>query len=133
MIIRNKYLNITNQDVEKQNDLSILYKWLLDVEENITAMEITINRAKTKAHREQIFADTNWFNRLTTANRLQKLLKNQIVSKIKFLEQLQELNTYVLDIVKSFYSKEDWSKIVEQAGIKKQETINLFNKSANEL
>lgn len=116
MIIRNKYLNITNEDVQKQTDLNTLNQWLLDIDENIVTMDITINRAKSKAFQQQIFSDPKWFERITTARRLQGLLKNQILNRIREIKlNDKDLNQYIIQVVSKFFVEEEWSEIIKLA------------------
>jgi hypothetical protein len=108
MIIHNKYLNISNEDVNKEEDISLLYKWLLEIEENIVIMDITI--------RKNSGVGGEWFERLTRARKLQGILKNQIQHRISEVKKKQRpLSEFIIDIIKDNYSDSDWELIIKKA------------------
>jgi hypothetical protein len=123
MIIRNKYLGISNQDVLKEQDLTILKKWLIDIEENITCMDMAISQAKLKAYEEGIYSNNEWFNKIVTANRLQKILKVQIEQRIEELVDTN-IDKYLIQVLKKDYTERAWQVIVEKAKLLKDGQSN---------
>lgn len=79
MKIYNKYLNISTEDVSKQTDINILYQWLLDIQDNLISMDITIEKAGE--------LDNEWIQRVKSARRLQGQLKQRIQFKINELKK----------------------------------------------
>lgn len=111
MIIRNKYLNISNEDVKKEEDLNTLHKWLIDIDENIASMDIII--AKEKINPE---GDFKWLQRVITARRLQGVLKNTIQHRISIIKKNQRpISEYIIDTIRQNYSDSDWEIIVKKA------------------
>lgn len=123
MIIRNKYLNISSEDLKKEQDVTKLKQWLVDIEENIACMDMAITQAKLKAYEEGIYSDNKWFNNIQTANRLQKILKIHIESKIKELEG-SSLDYYIIQVLKKDYSDKAWFSIVQKAKLLKDGQTN---------
>lgn len=116
MIIRNKYLNISNEDVKKEEDLNTLHKWLIDIDENIASMDIII--AKEKINPE---GDFKWLQRVITARRLQGVLKNTIQHRISIIKKNQRpISEYIIDTIRQNYSDSDWEIIVKKAMYLKQ-------------
>lgn len=123
MIIRNKYLNISSEDLKKEQDVTKLKQWLVDIEENIACMDMAITQAKLRAYEEGIYSDNKWFNNIQTANRLQKILKIHIESKIKELEG-SSLDYYIIQVLKKDYSDKAWFSIVQKAKLLKDGQTN---------
>lgn len=111
MIIRNKYLNISSRDILNETDLIKLKQWLLDIEENILCMDMAITQAKLKAYEEKVYSDQTWFNKITTACRLQKLLKIQLESHIFELENNRDLK--LLKFLESKLGKQ-WQELINE-------------------
>ena len=123
MIIRNKYLNISSDDLKKEQDITKLKQWLVDIEENIACMDMAITQAKLRAYEDGIYSDNKWFNNIQTANRLQKILKIHIESKIKELEG-SSLDRYIIQVLKKDYSDKAWFSIVQKAKLLKDGQTN---------
>lgn len=121
MIIRNKYLGITSKDVEKETSILTLKQWLIDIEENIFCMETAISEAKNRAYYDKVFSDREWFSRITTAARLQKLLKIYIESRLEELELLKkkELKNFpdykkIVDYLKQTLKPKEWEDLLQK-------------------
>lgn len=129
MLIRNKYLGISNRDVEKETNLSVLKKWLVDIEENITCMELAINGVKLKAFQQGLYADVEWFNKINTAYRLQKLLKIQIEDRI--FELNINNNNLFLEFLRSKLglSLDQWNKLKEEFDVSTSTSTSINIKS----
>ena len=54
MIIRNKYLNISSKDILNEKDLTKLKQYLVDIEENILCMDMSITQAKLNLYENEI-------------------------------------------------------------------------------
>lgn len=115
MIIRNKYLNISTDDVSKETDITLLKKWLVDIEENITCMDFAITQAKLRFYETGVRSDDNWFNRIQSASRLQKLLKIQIESRINELTEERTLDFYIVKVLKEKYTSKQWADLLTKA------------------
>ena len=71
MLLFNKHLGITSEDVAQCRDFHLLKKWLLRIEEEIVAMSLKISKAKTDAYLRGDYADPRWFHSIETARKLQ--------------------------------------------------------------
>ena len=111
MIIRNKYLNISSKDILNEKDLTKLKQYLLDIEENILCMVMSITQAKLNLYENGIRADQEWFNKITTACRLQKILKIQLENHINSLENKDKK---LLELLRTKFSQEEWDNFLNQ-------------------
>lgn len=111
MIIRNKYLNISSKDILNEKDLTKLKQYLIDIEENILCMDMSITQAKLNLYENGIRADQEWFNKITTACRLQKILKIQLESHINSLENKDKK---LLELLRTKFSQEEWDNFLNQ-------------------
>ena len=111
MIIRNKYLNISSKDILNEKDLTKLKQYLVDIEENILCMVMSITQAKLNLYENGIRADQEWFNKITTACRLQKILKIQLENHINSLENKDKK---LLELLRTKFSQEEWDNFLNQ-------------------
>lgn len=90
MIIRNKKLGISSEDVKSETDLVTLARWR--IEQARTLDEIINKLTKAKAIKAELgtYVDRNWFNRTESARRLQEILFFEILLRIKELENLNK-------------------------------------------
>lgn len=112
MIISNKYLGISTEDVNAQKDLTILYMWLDGVQENITSMNLTLQSVKK---------GSDYHKKISNARSLQGLLKQQIQSRINVVKSERPLSEYIVDIIKEELSNEDWITLLKKATKLKKE------------
>ena len=123
MVIRNKYLNISNEDVKEETNINTLHKWLIDIDENIAAMDIIIAKEKINPQ-----ADFVWLQRVITARRLQGVLKNTIQHRISIIKKNQRpLSEYIVDVLRPNYSDSDWEITVRKASQLKLQQDGLEN------
>lgn len=111
MIIRNKYLNISSKDILNEKDLTKLKQYLVDIEENILCMDMSITQAKLNLYENGIRADQEWFNKITTASRLQKILKIQIENRIS---ELDTKDKRLLELLRTRFTQEEWDNFLNQ-------------------
>ena len=106
MIIRNKYLNIYSEDVNSEIDIFKLKTWLLEIEENIMTLGITLERSSQ---------DTKWVQKTKTARKYQIILKGQIQNIISYLKSQTPYEQVLIDLLKEKVSLEDWLLIETKA------------------
>ena len=117
MIIFNRNLGISSEDVARCNDLQLLKEWQLGIEEDLVAMILQINKAKSDAFFTGQYADPNWFRAVESARKLQGLLKQQITHRIAFLKQnhSKQLERYFVDVAFEKLSSELFQQIKAEA------------------
>ncbi len=109
MVIRNKYLKISNEDIRIERDSLKLRQWLIDIEENILCMDVAIDQAKYTAFSTGNYADRDWFTKITTASRLQKILKLEIEKRLEELSTNKLFNTTLISILKEQFTTDEWN------------------------
>lgn len=111
MIIENRNLGITSEDVEQCNDLKELQRWLRTVENDILSMDLQLHLAETKEMLgEEV--DIGWKRKTEAAKMLQERLKKWIEYRILEVSPLEE---YIISLVKAYFSLDQWNALVEQA------------------
>ena len=127
-------VNLVPKGTSKQDSIAIVKsfigqwatkKLLFEAAEknNIACMDMAITQAKLRAYEDGIYSDNKWFNNIQTANRLQKILKIHIESKIKELEG-SSLDRYIIQVLKKDYSDKAWFSIVQKAKLLKDGQTN---------
>lgn len=106
MIIRNKYLNISSEDVNSEVDIFKLKTWLLEIEENIMTLGITLERSSQ---------DSTWVQKTKMARKYQIILKGQIQNRISYLKSQTPYEQILIDLLKEKISLEDWLEIETKA------------------
>ena len=100
MIIINKYLNISTEDVNKETDIFVLKQWLLEIEENIITMGIAIERTPDIDENQQ------WLNKIKSAKKLQSVLKQQVIYRISLLKNKRTYQDVLISLLKEEISEE---------------------------
>lgn len=106
MIIRNKYLNISSEDVNSEVDIFKLKTWLLEIEENIMTLGIALERSSQ---------DTQWTQRTKTARKYQVILKGQIQNRLSFLKTTIPYEQVLISLLKERFTPEEFSLLEIQA------------------
>ena len=108
MIIYNKYLDISTEDVDKEVDIFKLKGWLLNIEENIMTLGITLQRTEK-------IQDLTWLNKIKTARKFQIILKGQIQNRINFLSSKKSYSQVLVELLKEKVTSEEFTKIEQKA------------------
>ena len=116
MLIENKSLGFTSDDVMACDSVSLLQEWLMEQQMDVASIDMQIDVANQYKLDCGEYANEQHYKKLKRAQMLQKNLYSLIKKRLEFVRSKQEsLKDAIITIFRANLTDEEWERIEEEA------------------